>query len=80
MNFDMCKQWHSARGLRRDSQPSPFSAQTKTFEPVIFLRCGTFSKFKMAAASSSGSDEVDDLFSRFMSEVTSYLIHFTKLE
>jgi len=28
-----------------------------------------------AAESSSGNDEVDDLFSRFMSEVTSSLFH-----
>lgn len=60
----MCDECAPVRKLRRDIQP----------EPAIFLVCGTLSKFKMAAASSSGNDEVDDLFSRFMSEVTSNIL------
>ena len=54
---------------------------TAVFETKVYLSprsiSGIHSKFKMATTSSSANDEVDDLFSRFMTEVRRSAHHNT---
>ena len=81
MNFDMCNKSDSVTNW---GETLMYFLSNKTkLEPAFFFFSSTGSNFKMAGTPSSANDEVDDLFSRFMTEVrrnvaqiTSFLMFF----